>query len=317
MRRVVSAFVLAVSLVSAQSGLRVNEAYTGTPDYFEIANLGPDIVYMAGYKAYWGCNTGASGFQSGSFTFPAGTVLYPGGRAIITDTVGASSPVTPAGVYKAYVGSNILWATTPTGTPATDRNGVVALVDPFNVGLDRVQWGTNTANFDTVSFGAVFTGVVTMTGAGCQRINNADTNLPADWLSSSIPTPGNLNGAGQSVIVGLTHVMTATGGGGMNLVITTANPALPGVEVYNLLSLQDFTPTGTGPFFGIGTDALNLALTPVAIGNPFHTFLDGAGSFALPVPAGIVPPGIKFEGVAFTVVGGLINRISTVSEVVL
>lgn len=309
MRRVVSAFALAVSLASAQSGLRINEAYTATPDYFEVANLGPDIVYMAGYKVYWGYN--GTSFQSGSFTFPAGTVLYPGGRAVLTDTVGASSPVTPAGVYKAYVGANIPWVTAPSG------NGCVTLVDPSNVGLDRVQWGAVTTNFDTIAFGAVFTGVVNMTGAGCQRINNADTDLPADWLSSNIPTPGNLTSAGQSLIVGLTHIMTATGGGGMNLVITSSNPALPGVEVYNLLSLQDFTPNGTGPFFGIGTDALNLALTPVAIGNPFHTFLDGAGLFSLSVPAGIVPPGIKFEGVAFTVVGGLINRISTVSEVVL
>ena len=180
MRRVVSAFVLAATLASAQSGLRVNEAYTGTPDYLEIVNLGPDIVYMAGYKAYWGYN--GTSFQSGSFTFPAGTVLYPGGRAIITDTVGASSPVTPAGVYKAYVGANIPWVTAPAG------NGCVALVDPSNVGIDRVQWGSPTTSFDTISFGAVFTGSVTMTGAGCQRINNADTNLPADWLSSSTPS---------------------------------------------------------------------------------------------------------------------------------
>jgi hypothetical protein len=316
MQRVDCALVIVATSAIAQSGLRINEFGTGTPDYCEITNLGPDIVYMGGYKVNWGFNPAVGPFQSGAFTFPAGTVLYPGGSAILTDTVNASTPSAPLGTLKLYIGVNLPWLTAPMG------NGLIALADPASVGLDRVQWGANTANFDSISFGETFTGVVNMTSAAGQRKDNNDTDLPADWFSSVAGSPGSMtppsfSAPGQTLIVGLTHVMTAAGGGQFSLTITSQNPPLPGVEVYNLLSLIDHTPNGSGAVFGVGTDVISLALTPAFIGNPFHTFLDGAGVFAISVPAGVLPPGLKFEGVALTVVGGLVSRISTVSEVVL
>jgi hypothetical protein len=318
MRRVALVLSLCTAVSFGQSGLRINEVFTGSPDYIEVANLGPDIVYMGGYTVYWGCHTGAAAtFSSGSYTFPAGVVLYPGGLAVLTDSVGNTSPNVPVGVYRAYIGSNILWATMPNGTPSTDRNGVATLVAPGGVGIDRVQWGATTTSFGTVAFGAAWSGTFTMTGATGFRLNNADTDGPADWGSSPIPSSGVLTAPGQFPIVGLTHVITSSGGGQATLTITSSNPALPGVEVYNLVSLIDSVPNGSGPVFGVGADVIPLAIGPAAVGNPFHTFLDGAGVFTLSVDPGFLPPGLRLEGVAITVQGGLITRISTVSEIVL
>lgn len=314
MQRVASAFLLIAAVAAAQANLRVNEFGTGTPDYLEIVNLGPDIAYMQGYQVSWGYN--APAFSSGTFTFPNGVVLYPGGLAIITDTANASTPTAPLGTYKAYVGANIPWATAPSGS------GCIALKDPAGVGIDCVQWGTNTANFSSLYGGATFTGAVTMTAAAGQRRDNADTDLPADWVSAVAGNPGILTApavgvAGQSIIVGVTHVMSTTGGGQFGLAITTSNAAMPGAEVYNLLSLIDLIPNGSGPVFGLATDVINLALTPAAIGNPFHTFLDGSGLFTIDVPAGVLPLGLTIEGVAVVVSAGTVKRISTVSQVTL
>jgi hypothetical protein len=314
MQRVALPFLLLAAVASAQANLRVNEFGTGTPDYIEIANLGPDIAYMTGYQVKWGYNS--TSFQSGTFTFPGGVVLYPGQCAIITDTVNASTPSAPLGTYKAYMGANIPWTTAPTG------NGCVSLLDPLGVGVDAVQWGSPTTSFSTLFGGTTFTGVVTMTAAAGQRRDNADTNVGADWVSVVAATPGLLTPAsvgvaGQSIIVGVTHTMSTTGGGQFSLAITTSNAPLAGAEVYNLVSLIDLTPNGSGPVFGLATDVINLALTPAAIGNPFHTFLDGAGLFSIDVPAGVLPLGLTFEGVAVVVSGGVVKRISTVSQVTL
>ncbi len=314
MQRVVSAFLMLAAVASAQANLRVNEFGTGAPDYIEIVNLGPDIAYMQGYQVSWGYN--APAFSSGTFTFPNGVVLYPGGLAIITDTVNASTPSAPLGTYKAYVGANIPWLTAPSG------NGCVALKDPSGVGVDCVQWGANTANFSTLYGGATFTGVVNMTAGSGQRRDNSDTDLPADWVSVVAGNPGILTApaagvTGQTIIVGVTHVMSTTGGGQFGLAITTSNAAMAGAEVYNLISLIDLIPNGSGPVFGLATDVISLALTPAAIGNPFHTFLDGAGLFTIDVPAGVLPLGLTLEGVAVVVSAGVVKRISTVSQVTL
>jgi hypothetical protein len=315
--------LLSTVAASAQTGLRINEVNTGTTDYIEVANLGPDIVYMQGYQVSWGCNTGAGPtFVSGIYTFPVGVVLYPGRSAILTEVASATLPAVPLGTFRAYIGATIPWATMPLGTPATERNGIACLISPFGVGLDRVQWGTPTTSFDSIAFGAVFTGVVNITLAAAQRSSNADTDLPADWVSHVTGTPGNLTPAGpgvtgETIIIGLTMSLTTSGGGQLTLTTTTQNPAMPGGEIYNLISLQNFVPNGTGPIFGVGTDVIQLAVTPASPTNPFHTFVDGAGVFSLNLPAGILPPGLLLEGVALAIAGGTVSRISTVVQVVL
>lgn len=322
MTRASALLCLALSAAGyAQSGLRVNEVNTGVISFVEVANLGPDIVYMAGYKLYWGCNVGVTPvFTSGFFTFPTGTVLYPGQIAVLTENVTGTIPSVPAGVYRVYIGSALPWAQMPAGSPSTSRNGVAVLVSPTNVGLDRVQWGTPTTSFDSIAFGATISGGVTFTGAAVHRTSNADTDAPTDFVSSALGSPGFLTPAGpsvpgQTVIVGLTISLTTTGGGQLTMTTTSQNPALPFAEHYNLVSLQNYTPNGSGPVFGVGADVIQLAVTPASLTNPFHTFFDVTGVYSLSLPAGVLPVGLHLEAAALTVVGGVITRISTVSEV--
>jgi hypothetical protein len=321
-RSAVALLVLSV-VATAQTGLRINEVNTGTFDYVEISNLGPDIVYMQGYQVYWGCNVGAGPtFTSGSFTFPIGTVLYPGRSAILTEVVSGALPAVPLGTYRVYIGASIPWATMPSGTPATEQNGVVALVNPLGVGIDRVQWGTTTSSFDTICFGATISGSVTMTAAATVRSSNADTDTPADWISSATGTPGNLTPpapgvTGQSIIIGMTIAFSSSGGGQLTMTTTTSNPALPGAEIYNLVSLENYTPNGTGPIFGVGTDVIPLAVTAASPFNPFHTFVDATGVFSLSLPAGVLPIGLHLEAVALAITNGLVSRVSTVAEITL
>ena len=259
-------------------------------------------------------------FTSGFFTLPIGTVLYPGQTAVLTEVAAATLPSVPVGTYRVYIGSPIPWAQMPAGVPATERNGIATLVSPAGVGLDRVEWGTPTTGFDTIAFGAVISAPVTMTAAAAHRSSNADTNAPGDFVSSFVGSPGFLTPGGpgvtgETVIVGLTMSLTTTGGGQLTLTTTTANPPVPFGEVYNLISLQNYTPNGSGPVFGVGADVIQLAVTPVSVGNPFHTFLDASGVYSLSLPAGVLPIGMHLEGAALVIVGGSVSRISTVAEV--
>ena len=81
--------------------------------------------------------------------------------------------------------------------------------------------------------------------------------------------------------------------------MNSSNPALPAGEIFNLVSLQDFAPDGSGPLFGIGFDALFQIATPKSPGGIFHTCLDGSGSWTLSLPTGTVPLGLHAEFVSF------------------
>lgn len=313
----VCTFVLSAALVPAQANLRINEVATGNTDWAEIINLGPDIAYIGGYKVYWGCSTSPTTWTTGSYTAPAGAVLYVGQSLVVTDSPTAVSPVTPAGSYTVYWTSNPPWSTLPAGLPTANQNGIVTLVNAANVGVDRVQWGAvNATNAASISFGAVWTGGnVVATNQNLIRINNNDTDAAADWGSTGTATPSAPN-AGQSVIIGATMSLTTAGGGELTMTISTT-PPLAGREVFNLLSLVDLSPNGSGPIFGLATDVINEIVTPISPFNPFHTNLDASGQYVFPVPAGILPLGLHLEGCSIVVdgTGVLIQRISPVVEI--
>lgn len=297
---------LALSLpLCAQSGLVVNEVATGALDWIEIANLGTSTVNLNGYRLYaaWGTTTLAT---SNNTLFGAVT-LAPGQTLVVTETANLSTPTTPAGVTKVYSGYAIGFGTTGTGTVS----GCASLVNPSGVSVDLVSWGS--ASNASFLFGGTFTGTPYQPTAGnVGRVGNTDTNASADWFAASTVTPGALN-PGQFNPANQILLSIASTAGSFSLNVTTITP-VPFGEIYNLVSLVDLIPDGSGPVFGVGIDAINTALAPADPFNPFHTFLDAAGTYSLAVPPGTIPPGIHVEIVSLLVGGGGIARTSTVQS---
>jgi hypothetical protein len=288
---------------SLKAQLKVNEVSTALPSWIEIVNLGPAPVSVAGYKIRFGGNSGLS-FVQGVFTIPAGVTLNPNQALVITEDISIAQPVVPVGVFKAYCGSTIVWAATPT----VGANGAVALNDPGDVGIDRMKWGNPLQDFS--SYGSPFTGSISPAANVMYRSAPIDTDTTADWGSSTVAgaTPGAIN-PGEANVIDLEF--TTIAGGGLTVEVFTYGPAVAGGEIFNLISLIDSNPDGSGPLFGVGADALLQATTPVGPGNPFHTNLDGTGHWIISVPSGSLPIGLHIEGVSL-LYNGTIARISTV-----
>jgi hypothetical protein len=303
-----SLFALALFLFPASlcGQLLVNEVFTGDPDWIEIVNLGTTTEDLSSYKIRFGGNSGMS-FTQGVYTIPNGTMLAPNGVLVITDDPSTSLPLVPVGVFKGYAGSNIVWNTTPTA----GTNGAVALNNAFDIGLDRMKWGSPITDFS--SYGSTWTGTIAPTAATMYRGSPFDTDGPADWSSAAQPTPGAIN-PGEALVIDLEF--NTPGGGGLNIDVFTFGPAVPNGEIFNLLSLVNTVPDGSGPLFGIAADALLQATTPLSPTNPFHTNLDGLGNWQLIVPPGFLPPGFHVEGVSL-LIQGFVSRISTVEVITL
>jgi hypothetical protein len=310
-----SLLVLALSLLPAclfgQAGLKINEVSTDTIDWIEIVNLDATPVNMAGYKIRWGGNSGPS-FVPGVYTIPAGVTLNQNQVLVITEDPSVATPTVPAGVFKAFCGATIVWQTTPTiGT-----NGVVALNDPFDFGLDRMKWGNPLQDLSV--YGSPWTGAIAPgPGGSCMNRNvPTDSNTPSDWTWTSTPsaTPGAIN-PGEANVIDI-EFATTPGMGDLLISVTTFGPPVPGGEIFNLVSLIDSIPDASGPLFGIGADAFLQATTPLDPGNPFHTFLDGAGQLIIYAPPGILPLGLHLEAVSIYYAFG-IQRISTVETITL
>src|SRR5262249_53338869 len=158
---------------------------------------------------------------------------------VITEDISTALPAVPGGVFKAYCGSSIPWVQ----TPATGANGVVGLNDPSDVGLDRMKWGNPLQDFST--YGSPWTSSIVPTAAVMFRNTPFDTNAPADWGASATGTPGAIN-PGEANVINLTLTSTP-GSGDLTLTVTTIGPAVPFGEIFNLASLQDLTPDGSGP----------------------------------------------------------------------
>jgi hypothetical protein len=293
---------LVPACLSGQSTLKVNEVSTAATSWIEIINLGASPVNMTGYKIRFGGNSGLS-FVQGVYTIGAVT-LNTNQVLVITEDPSATVPSVPAGVFKAYCGMSLPWAT----TPSTGANGVVCLNTPGDVGLDRMKWGNPLQDMST--YGSPWTSTISPTAAVMLRGSPVDTDGPADWSFSATGSPGAAN-PGEANVVSMQ--LTTSGGGSITLNVTTLGPPLPSAELYNLVSFQTQTPTGSGPLFGIGADALVQA----TYGYPFHTNLDVNGNFSISGGPGTLPVGTHLEGISIVLQGGAIARISSVAVITL
>lgn len=296
----IAAFLLPACLW-AQAGLKVSEVSTSNPSWIEIINISGSSVNMSGYKIRWGGNSGLS-FLQGVYTIGAVT-LPPNGVMVITEDISTSQPAVPAGVFKAYAGGLMPWS----AAPAVGVNGCVALNDPGDVGLDRMKWGNPLQ--DLSIYGSPWTSTISPTGHTMFRNSPVDTDAPADWTSTTTPTPGAINpGEANMITLSLT---TTPGTGSVTATVVTLAAPVPLGEIYNLVSFYDTNPDGSGPLFGIGADALLQA----TMGPPFHVNLDAIGNWSLSGGPGTLPIGTHLEGISILVQAGAITRISKVAVV--
>jgi hypothetical protein len=296
-----SILALSVFALSAclPAQLKVNEVSTASVSWIEVINLGAPLN-INGYKVRYGGNSGIS-FNQNVFTCP-NMVLGTNQVIVLTEDIGLATPTVPAGVFKAYCGAPLPWVT----TPAVGANGVVAVNDPSDIGLDRMKWGNPLQDFGV--YGSPWTGSIAPTASAMFRSSPTDTDTPADWTSTASPTPGAVN-PGQANVIDIQFLSTP-GQGNLTVNIITVGPAVPNGEIYTLVSLIDSNPDGSGPIFGVGIDVL---LQPTQ-GWPFHTNLDGSGNWQLIVPPGGLPLGLHLEAVSLLVQGS-ITRISTVEVI--
>ncbi len=293
------------TVAGAQSGLVINEIQTGLTDWVEVANTGTVHAALGGYRLRFSATSGGPVM----FTFAPGANLAPGATLVVTDDATLVNPAVGAGTQKLYAGVNIPWSTTAAGSTTA---GACALTTGGDIGIDRVRWNNPT---DPLAFGMPFTGTVIPTASGLGRNANADSDSPLEWVSltEASASPGSLNPGQSAPTQGVSLIYSTLGTGDFAGVITTSLPPTPGAEFYQLVSLQDAMPNGTGPLFGVMPDALSTALTPLAPGNPFHDTLNQAGGWALTAPPGTIPAGMHLEGVALVVQNGAITRISPVA----
>jgi len=65
-------------------------------------------------------------------------------------------------------------------------------------------------------------------------------------------------------------------------------PVRANAEYWNLVSFQDYNPTGSGPLFGVGLDVLPQISGPT--GTIFHNYLSAAGTWSFVGGPGTIPP---------------------------
>ena len=178
------ACTLAIALVVATTGMgqgvRINECFTGVPDWCEIVNLGPSPVNIGGWRLVMTDDPSTVT----QLTFPAGTILQPGEVAIVAES--ASSPSVPVGTQY-FVSANINWAGP---TSPNDPDGACGLNNSAGAGIDRVIFGSPT-NLPIQNPVSPFSGFLPISDIYA-RNSTVDTDSSADWTTgpSSIATPG-------------------------------------------------------------------------------------------------------------------------------
>jgi len=289
--------------VPASGQVLINEIYTASQDALEILNTGNSTVSLSGWRVEYGGLNISLNWIAGTFTFPGSASIAPGEIIVIRESTSGPSVAPGTTVY--ITNSNINWATTGGGQT---RGGAAVLVNSSNVGVDMIRWlGASPPN----AFGASFSGTYNPGLSSFSRIDFTDDDNASDWADESLNL-GVLSQGQLSLQDVLSLTLTTTGVGDLFWSVTTSSPAVPGGEIYNLVSLQDFTPDGSGPFFGIGFDAIPLLAQPATPVGPFHTFLDATGQWSFALPAGVVPAGFQVEAVSILLGTAGVDRVSNV-----
>lgn len=296
---------LVLLLAGAVSGqVVINEVFTGTPDYIEIRNLGVNPVNVAGWTVASWQGTSTTLSAETAYTFPAGFVI-PSQGFVVLQELGTLNAPGNLGACAVHVVTNYNWTNT--------RNIVVRITDGAGQGVD--YFFRNNSNIPGTPFlppGTSWSGTFSQTGDNIARNGDADTNTAADWTIAASATPCALN-PGQALIPPVDLFVATAGLGDVTLAITTI-PALPGREFFTLVSTVDYTPTGSGPIFGVGLDVLPQFGWPAFPGNPFRSHLGATGHFGASYGPGTVPVGLKIEAVSIVIDGGIITA-SPVREV--
>ena len=294
MRGALTTLILSSSLWA--QGVVINELGTGVQDFVELVNFSAGPVDLSGWTvtSYFRATVQTPLVPETQVTIPAGTVLASGGVLVLQEQGTPGSPGT-LGPCSSFTGSNWTWSSSA---------GVeVILRDSAAQGRDYVYrnpFGGSAAPHLPV--GLVWAGTLTaIVGDTIARNRNEDTHAATDWSVLNTGSPCSLN-SGQWT--GLRLEISTLGGGDASYVLRSF-PALPGVEVWTLYSAIDHIPDGSGPFLGIGLDALPQLFTPLLLASPFHSVLDSVGEIRLAYPPGTLLPSLAFEAVAVALLAGL------------
>lgn len=97
--------------------------------------------------------------------------------------------------------------------------------------------------------------------------------------------------------------LTVTQPGGPGTFLMQVSGASPNAELYNLVSLVPHTPTGGGPFLGLGLggadELLDQLLSPLPT-PPFHVNADGSGDYTFSFSLQPASASLPLDLVSFT-----------------
>ena len=283
-------------ILAAPAQIVINEVYTGTPDFIEIRNFGPNPVDVSNWSLETFQSSGSGTPASeGSFTLPAGTIIASLEQVLLEEngTAGAAGTLGPCAIR---TGFNYNWTST--------RNVVVILRDAGGVAQDYMYRNVSgPSGTPHLPGNQAWTGTLSTTGNVIFRNSDSDTDDAGDWSLSSSTTPCTIN-PGQSTAPPppppLDLNITTTGVGDATITIDS-DPQLPGAEFYTIFSLIIYNPVGSGPVFGVGLDSISYFTVPAAPGSPFHSNLDGSGSFSFIAFAGTAPPGFHVQAASVAI----------------
>lgn len=287
-RSIVIAFLLLVCACPAQ--VVINEFNTGSPDFVELRNLSAAAVDVSGWTVATWASQGQTPQPETPFTFAAGTMIAGGGTLVLEEngTAGATGNLGPCAIR---TGSNYAWG--------QSSSIVIALTDDLGGGVDYVYRNATQIPMPPPNLpsGTFWTGNLFSFGSELRRDGDVDNDAAADWASGGSPTPCALN-PGQTAPTPVPAVLLAlsTMGAGDATFSLTTTPAIPNAEYFGLYSTVDHTPNGSGPFFGLGIDAIPFLYLPLAPNSPFHGTTDAAGGAFVSYPPGSVPIGLFYEG---------------------
>ena len=269
-----------------------------SPDFVEFRNLGGSSIDLRS----WFLHTSSNNLSNHAriYPWPDSYTVNSGAYFVIGET---STPPTemPGGTPYVDIAQNIPWIGEEYDCALYDCYG--RLVDIVRTTGDNDSVVHNNAR--APSHWSDFTGSAAREpqagtgGSGAiARRTSIDNDNGGDWVSAFNRTMGSSNPSVNSSLAGndclMDVVLNGTPGGGGITTIINAGPAFAGYKWSFTYSVNH--NQGTGPFYGLGADALPnylyLSQTP-----PFFGFLDANGSARLDFNSGTIPVGIDTDDI--------------------
>jgi hypothetical protein len=120
----------------------------------------------------------------------------------------------------------------------------------------------------------------------------------------SVPT--NFSPAGLAPLL----LSVSTTGVG-DVTITLTGPGQAFVEEFVVVSSLTYGAVGTGPFLGLGPDALAFLSLPFGFA-PFHGAFNASGVSSASFPAGTIPAGLTLDARGFSLPAGTLPQLSNI-----